>query len=106
MFKDDRAEALNSNDISGIRKKFDEEKRKYDPNLYASSMNDSDTTVLTEFDDTSQSNACLSSIAQTYLVGEVNSLWKKELELALLDYPLKHFYPDVHQIIYETLKVN
>lgn len=31
--------------------------------------------------------------------------WKRELELALADYPLKHFYPDAYQLIAVTLKV-
>lgn len=33
------------------------------------------------------------------------SLWRKELEIALLDYPLKHFYPEINDLIYITLKV-
>lgn len=35
-----------------------------------------------------------------------DSKWKKELEIALLDYPLKHFYPEVYELILYTLKVN
>lgn len=34
------------------------------------------------------------------------NMWKKELELTLLDYPLKHFYPDAYKLIALTLKVN
>lgn len=33
-------------------------------------------------------------------------LWRKELQIALLDYPLKHFYPQVVDLISYALKVN
>lgn len=33
------------------------------------------------------------------------SLWRKELQIALLDYPLKHFYPQVVDLIAYALKV-
>lgn len=32
-------------------------------------------------------------------------LWRKELQIALLDYPLKHFYPQVVDLISYTMKV-
>lgn len=35
-----------------------------------------------------------------------NSTWRKELETALLDYPLKHFYPQINELIFYALKVN
>lgn len=35
-----------------------------------------------------------------------NSMCKKELEKALLDFPLKHFYPQVNELIAYALKVN
>lgn len=34
------------------------------------------------------------------------NVWRKELELAVLDYPLKHFYSDVHDLLLTTLKVS
>lgn len=37
--------------------------------------------------------------------GDVGALWKKELQIALLDYPLKHFYPQVVDLISYALKV-
>lgn len=33
------------------------------------------------------------------------SIWKNELEIALLDYPLKHFYPQMNDLLFYTLKV-
>lgn len=34
-----------------------------------------------------------------------NYTWRKELETALLDYPLKHFYPQINELIFYALKV-
>lgn len=35
-----------------------------------------------------------------------SSVWRKELEILLFDYPLKHFYPDVHTLVVFTLEVS
>lgn len=35
-----------------------------------------------------------------------DNIWRKELELAVLDYSLKHFYSDVHDLLLATLKVS
>lgn len=35
-----------------------------------------------------------------------NHIWKRELEAALLDFPLKHFYNEVHELIIYAMKVN
>lgn len=34
-----------------------------------------------------------------------DTIWKKELEYALLDYPLKHFYPQMNDLVFYALKV-
>lgn len=34
-----------------------------------------------------------------------DAMCKRELEIALLDFPLKHFYPQVNELIVHTLKV-
>lgn len=37
--------------------------------------------------------------------GAKENIWKKELNVALMNYPLKHFYPEVHDLIAMTLQV-
>lgn len=104
MFKEDGVQPLDSNRISSFRKELEEQRQQYDPDLYAS--DDNDTAKLSQSDySSSSSKASLYTTAQTCSANEASSLWKTELETALLDYPLKHFYPDVHKIIFEALKV-
>lgn len=35
-----------------------------------------------------------------------NCIWRHELEMAVLDYPLKYFYPEIHELVLMTLDIN
>lgn len=100
MFKEEKIETI---DWSGKLNSAD--RRTYDPKLYASPLNTSESTTFSKCNYTVSSSSSLSLTTRTYSLDGENSIWKNELELALLDYTLKHFYPDVHQIIAQTLKV-
>lgn len=45
-------------------------------------------------------------VTATEQMQAAGGLWRKELQIALLDYPLKHFYPQVVDLISYALKVH
>lgn len=72
-------------------------------NEYVSAINQ--MSVCNDYDG-SQNESFASAFDNTFH-GDSNHLnWAHELEIALLDYPLRHFYPDVCALIELTLKVS
>lgn len=55
-------------------------------------------------DQTSESADEMATWCERHAIDE--SVWRKEMELAVLDYPLKHFYPEVHELLLTTLRVD
>lgn len=104
MFKENRSSTMTSTTAHCLtdvlkRQMLPKKRNIYDPNEFASSFDCSlrsscreDDTFLTAID---QSNAFVD-----------DQPWTHELELALVDFSLKHFYPDVHELIAITLKVD
>lgn len=77
----------------------------YNPKQFQSSLNN--TNYSSDYGG-SQCESFVSAFENTYqLKSDLNdSIWAHELEIALLDYSLKHFYPDVYELIALTLKVS
>lgn len=74
----------------------------YNPKLFASTFNNQSSQT-SECGD-SQSESFASAFENTYQLDHEAEDWVRELEFALLDYPLKHFYSDVHELVAHTLK--
>lgn len=57
---------------------------------------------------TTDDTASVSTLANYVTATEhlQDTIWRKELENALLDYPLKHFYPQMNDLVFYALKVN
>lgn len=54
----------------------------------------------------SNMTACSDTVLAERQPHKTESVWHTEMELAMLDYPLKHFYPDVHELLLITLRVD
>lgn len=68
--------------------------------------------ILDDLDHETISNATLDTASESTLGNYVtamesieDAMCKRELETALLDFPLKHFYPQVNELIVHALKV-
>lgn len=67
----------------------------------------SSSNTIDEISSVSSVDNYVTAIEQATAAGDgVASSWRKELQIALLDYPLKHFYPQVVDLISYALKVN
>lgn len=79
----------------------------YDAKLFASSFNQ---TVDSDHYNETKSDSFVSAHGthqfDDHDVNGKDSVWNYELEMALLDYSLKHFYPDVYELVAMTLKVD
>lgn len=69
--------------------------RSYYLDLFQSTIND----------DISTSSSTVSENFVTALSSSEVHFYRQELETALFDYPLSHYYPDVHELVSLTLKV-
>lgn len=74
----------------------------YNPKMFASTFNNQ-SSLASECGD-SQSESFASAFENTYQLDHETEDWARELEFALLDYPLKHYYSDVHELVAHTLK--
>lgn len=61
--------------------------------------------VLSNFGDESASMSTLSNYV-TATEATHDNIWRKELEIAFFDYPLKHFCPQVNDLLFYALEVN
>lgn len=61
--------------------------------------------LLSNFDDETASMSTLSNYV-TATENTHENTWRKELETAFLDYPLKHFCPQVNDLLFYALEVN
>lgn len=67
------------------------------------------TTTVRDICDSASSSQILSDSSVNVTNEDVvsrSTIWRKELEILLFDYPLKHFYPDVHALVVFTLEVS
>lgn len=83
-------------------------RKEYDAKLFASSFNRSHETTGASFDQTN-TDSFVSAFNETadcvHRTSASKAIWIRELEIALLDFALKDFYPDVHELIAIALKV-
>lgn len=87
---------------------LNEKPKEYDAKLFASSFNRGHDMTATSNDQThtdSFVSALNGTIDDAHRTSASKSIWIRELEIALLDFALKDFYPDVHHLIAIALKV-
>lgn len=95
-----RAASIDERTINGtLSTPYKLDRREFFKFFEDSAYNSSATGV----DDKSDTSAFIT--AADNIEHNLSKIWKKELELTLLDYPLKHFYPDAYKLIALTLKV-
>lgn len=112
MFKENEAnESEMENLCSKTRENllFNEKRREYNAKLFASSFNRGhDITGVSN--DHINSDSFVSALNETIeedlnRTSALKAIYIRELEIALLDFTLKDFYPDVHDLIATALKV-
>lgn len=81
--------------------------REYDAKLFASFNRSHETTgaSLNQTNSDSFVTALNETSDHTHQTSASKAIWIRELEIALLDFALKDFYPDVHNLIGLALKV-
>lgn len=87
---------------------LNEKRQEYDAKLFASSFNRGHDTTGASVDQTctdSFVSALNETIDDAHRTSTSKAIWIRELEIALLDFALKDFYPDVHDLIAIALKV-
>lgn len=108
MFKESEATANEMENICTKIRDMNVKRREYDAKMFASSFNRSHETTGATIDQTN-TDSFVSALNET--IDDANrtpatkAIWIRELEIALLDFTLKDFYPDVHDLIVMALKV-
>lgn len=82
--------------------------KEYDAKMFASSFNRSHEMATGASIDQTNTDSFVSALNETIddaHRSQSKAIWIRELEIALLDFALKDFYPDVHELIAIALKV-
>lgn len=109
MFKDNEATGSETENLCSKMKNdfiLNSGPKEYDAKLFASSFNRShDRAASIDQTNTDSFVSALNETIDDAHRSQSKSIWIRELEIALLDFALKDFYPDVHELIAIALKV-